>query len=65
VAGLVKTPGDWQFSNYLEWIGVRSDGLFDSQIREMFFSTPNEYEKFVLSDIPEALEKKISKYYLD
>ena len=65
VAGLVKTPGDWQFSNYLEWIDARNDGLFDPQFREMFFSSPDEYKRFVLSDIPEALERKISKYYLD
>jgi putative transposase len=65
VAGLVKTPQDWQFSNYLEWIGVRDGGLFDPQFREMFFSSPHEYKKFVLADIPEALERKISKYYLD
>jgi putative transposase len=65
VARLVKNPEDWQFSNYLEWIGVRNDGLFDPQFREMFFSSPNEYKSFVLSDIPEALKRKISKYYLD
>ena len=65
VAGLVKSQQDWQFSNYLEWIGVRNDGLFDPQFRKMFFSAPDEYKNFVLSDIPEALERKIAKYYLD
>jgi putative transposase len=65
VAGLVETPDYWQFSNYHEWIGVRNDGLFDPQFREMFFSSPDEYKRFVLSDVPEALERKISKYYLD
>jgi putative transposase len=65
VAGLVSAPEDWQFSNYLEWIDARKDGIFDPQFREMFFSSPDEYRGFVLSDIPEALERKISKYYLD
>ena len=65
VAGLVKNPEDWQFSNYPEWIGVRDDGLFDPQFRKMFFSSADEYKRFVLSDISEALERKISKYYLD
>ena len=65
VAGLVRSPQDWSFSNYLEWIGVRNDELFDPQFRKMFFSAPDEYKNFALSDIPEALERKISKYYLD
>jgi putative transposase len=65
VAGLVKAPQDWPFSNYLEWICARQDGLFDPQFRKMFFSSPDEYKNFVLSDIPEALERKITKYYLD
>jgi REP element-mobilizing transposase RayT len=65
VAGLVSTPEDWQFSNYLDWIDPRKDGTFAAQFREMFFSSPDEYRKFVISDIPEALERKISKYYFD
>jgi REP element-mobilizing transposase RayT len=65
VAGLVAAPDDWQFSDYVDWIDARKDGIFDSQFREMFFSSPEEYRSFVLSDIPEALERKISRYYLD
>jgi REP element-mobilizing transposase RayT len=65
VAGLVKTPIDWTFSNYLEWIGERNHGLFDAQFRATFFSSPDLYRDFVLSDIPQALERKIAKYYLD
>lgn len=65
VAGLVGTPEDWHFSNYLEWIDARHDGLFDLRFRELFFSSPDEYKNFVLSDIPKALERKLAKYYLD
>jgi len=65
LAGLVNTPEDWQFSNYLEWIGARNHELFDSQFRESFFSSPVEYKNFVLSDIPEAFERKLAKYYFD
>jgi len=65
VAGLVEIPDDWQFSNYLEWIGVRKDELFDSQFRELFFASPDEYKQFVVSDIPEAIERKLAKYYFD
>ena len=65
VAGLVAGPEDWQFSNYLDWIGVRKTELFDSQFRELFFSSPDEYKQFVISDISEAMERKLAKYYFD
>ena len=65
VVGLVKNPADWRFSDYLAWVGVSDVEFFDPQFREMFFSSPDEYKNFVLSNIPEALEKKISKYYFD
>jgi len=65
VAGLVGAPEDWHFSNYLEWIDTRNYGLFDPQFRELFFSSPDEYKNFVLSDIPGALERKLARYYLD
>jgi REP element-mobilizing transposase RayT len=65
VAGLVTNPADWYFSNYLEWINVRNNGLFDPQLRELFFSSPAEYKKFVLCSIPEAMERKLAKYYFD
>ncbi len=65
VAGIVTAPESWKFSNYLEWIGVRSNGLFDSQFRDSFFSSPDEYKQFVSSSIPEAVERKLAKYYFD
>jgi putative transposase len=65
IAGLVKTPADWQYSNYPEWIGERNSGLFDTEFRDMFFASPGQYKDFVLSDIPHALERKIAKYFLD
>jgi putative transposase len=65
VAGLAKSPENWSFSNYLDWVGVRNSDLFDPQFRDMFFSSPDDYKKFVLSDIPQAIERKLAKYYLD
>ena len=65
VAGLVSTPEEWQFSNYLDWIDIRKNGIFSVHFREMFFTSSEEYKNFVLSDISDALERKISKYYLD
>ncbi len=65
VARMVSNPEDWCFSNYLEWIDSRDNGLFDPHFRELFFSSPDEYKEFVLCDIPKALERKLSKYYFD
>ncbi len=65
LAGLVSKPEDWRFSNYMEWIGVRSDTLFDPQSPKLFFTSPDEYRNFVNSDIPEAMERKLTKYYFD
>lgn len=65
VAGIVDAPEDWRFSNYLEWIGVRNNELFESQFRESFFSSPDEYKRFVVTDIPQAMERKLAKYYFD
>jgi REP element-mobilizing transposase RayT len=65
VAGLSKSPGDWHFSNYLDWVGVRNDDLFNPKFRDMFFSSPEEYKEFVVADIPQAIERKLAKYYFD
>jgi putative transposase len=65
VAGLVREPGDWKFSNYLEWIGVRNGELFDAKFREAFFTSPDEDRQFVSSNISEAIENKLAKYYFD
>jgi REP element-mobilizing transposase RayT len=65
VGQLVRSTEEWQFSNYPEWIGVRNNSLFDPDFREMFFTSPDEYKEFVLSEIPNAIERKIAKYYLD
>jgi len=65
IAGLVTTPEEWRFSNYLEWIDARNEGLFDPEFRELFFSSAQEYKNFVFSDIQDAMERKLSKYYLD
>lgn len=65
VARIVTAPENWQFSDYLEWIGVRNDELFDAEFRDSFFSSPEEYKQFVISNIPEAMERKLTKYYFD
>lgn len=65
VAGLVSLPEMWEFSDYRDWIDLRHNGLFDPYFQSMFFSSPQEYKDFVLGDIPDALERKLAKYYFD
>lgn len=45
---LVANISDWQYSNYLEWIGERDGKLVDKAFVQDNFDTPDEYRKFVL-----------------
>ena len=51
---LVSSPRKWQFSNYLEWIGLRQGTLADLELRDSFFKSPQHYEKFA----EEYIDKK-------
>ncbi len=46
--GLVADVSQWQYSNYLEWIGERDGKLVDKAFVQDNFDTPDEYRKFVL-----------------
>ena len=45
--GLVVSPEDWPYSNYLEWIGKRAGTLIDRELVREFFGRPEEYEACV------------------
>jgi hypothetical protein len=49
-AGLVSHPGDWNYSNYPEWIGKRSGVETDMKFVKENFPDPLEYEEFVLNN---------------
>jgi REP element-mobilizing transposase RayT len=51
-AGLVTHPSEWKYSNYVDWIGKRIDGLTDLEFIQENFPQPEEYEEFVLSYVP-------------
>ncbi len=65
VAGLVKQPEDWPYSNYLEWIGQRPGTLIDRDFVRFYYPEPAEYEAFICSSIDEAMAAKLEKYYTD
>ena len=56
-AGLVDSPGEWQYSNYLEWIGDREGRLVSRDFINAYFNTPDEYRDFVESNIQNNLVK--------
>jgi putative transposase len=49
--GLVALPEDWEFSNYLEWMGIRDGKLVKREFIAENFGTPEEYRKLVMEYI--------------
>jgi REP element-mobilizing transposase RayT len=45
--GLVDLPENWEYSNYLEWIGLRPGTLFDREFIQEQFGTSAEYKNLV------------------
>jgi REP element-mobilizing transposase RayT len=45
--GLVDTPNQWPYSNYLEWIEKRPGTLVDRDLVRNYFAEPQAYEEFV------------------
>jgi hypothetical protein len=64
-AKLVAHPGDWPYSNYLEWVKKREGTLVDREFVNGFFQSSKDYENFVLSEIDPLLDQRLRKYYLD
>lgn len=44
--GLVASPADWPYSNYLEWIERRQGALVERQFIGSYFPTAAAYEQF-------------------
>ena len=49
--GIAADPADWEYSNYLEWIGERNGSLFDPNFVREYFDTPADYRNFVFDDL--------------
>jgi len=64
-AGLATHPQDWEFSNFREWAGTRNGTLVDNEFVRDFFQKPKEYEAFVLADISEEMEQKVTGYVIE
>jgi hypothetical protein len=49
--GLVSLPENWEYSNYLEWMGLRKGMLVDHDFIGQNFGTPEEYRKLLMNYI--------------
>jgi putative transposase len=65
VAGLVSRAEDWQYSNYLDWIGERDGTLIDREFIRTYFAKPSEYVTFIETSIEAAIAAKLEKYYAE
>jgi REP element-mobilizing transposase RayT len=50
-AGLVKSPEDWIFSNYRDFVGLRNNGLIDRKFIKKYFTTANDYCNFIAENV--------------
>ena len=64
-AKLVNSPAAWEFSNYSEWIGKRRSTLIDSELRDSYFSSPQEYEIYVRDYQLDKESKKLARFLTD
>ena len=51
IDGLVTTPEDWAYSNYLEWLGAREGNLVDREFITDHFGSPTEYRTLMMEYI--------------
>jgi len=45
--GMTTDPADWQWSNYLEWIGERNGSMVDRGFIKNQFGSAEEYKRFL------------------
>jgi putative transposase len=60
--GLVTLPEEWEYSNYLEWMGLRTGTLVNQEFIREHFGMPAEYKQLVMDyvktrSLPEDLRK--------
>lgn len=64
--GLTASPEMWDYSNYLEWMGLRNGTLVNREFINENFGTPEEYKKFVMEYMRNRkLDEEFRKYIQD
>ena len=65
-AGLVKSPEEWPFSDYCNWIGAKESTYLDKDFIENIFYTAKDYETFVKEFVPPSKVKNgLNSFFLD
>ncbi len=64
-ASLVRSIEEWKYSNYLEWIGMRNGDLMDYQLRDNYFRSGEEYQRFVYAYIEATDKQNIASFLID
>lgn len=64
-AGLVKSPEEWPFSDYCNWIGVKENTYIDKDFIENIFYSAKEYETFVKEFVPSKVKGGLNSYLFD
>jgi len=64
--GLVALPENWEYSNYLEWMGLREGHWFNHEFIAENFGTPEEYKQKITEHIktrylPDDFQKYIQE----
>ncbi len=63
---LIKNIEDWEYSNYLEWVGKRNGTLIDIKLRDKYFPLGKGYEEFVLDHFSnKQFRNEMKKYLLE
>jgi putative transposase len=65
VAGLVKQPEEWAYSNFLEWIGRRNGTLIDLGFARNYFKTKEDYMRFVSEAPSKDMERAVKALSLE
>ena len=64
--GLAASPEMWDYSNYLEWMGLRNGTLVNREFITENFGTSEEYKKFVAEYIRNRkVDEEFQKYIQD
>jgi len=61
---IVERIEDWEFSNYLEWVGKRNGNLIDTDLRDRYFPDGKEYEKYVMNYLSDKQVRNELRNYL-
>ena len=64
--GLAALPEDWEYSNYPDWIGLRSGASVNQEFIQENFGTPAEYQQLVMDYVrTRRLPEDVGRYLQD